>query len=305
MPSTPKIQDSYPPATEAQIVRFERKFWIKLPRSYRDFLLTTNGGGFAGDICYGPSKNELGVTFFYSLDADLDFLDLAAVRKRSTDVPRKLLTISDDGVGNPICLDLSWWSREKVCLFDHETGRVELVADDFAEFYAGLRYPIDASLVSWTETEEPFVSIEQGDLDQVERIPHEQFERTNAFGQTMLACAAVSRQPEVVQWFLRHGANLHARTQDGHTPLMLAARSGAYDVCKLLLNQGANLEDVDSDGRTPLLNALVSHQVRVAKLLIESGASTEVVDKYGDTPRSFCEEDYTYEKQYILPLLET
>ena len=156
----------------------------------------------------------------------------------------------------------------------------------------------------WTETEEPFISIEQGDLHQVTKIPRQEFENTNAFGQTMLACAAVACQPEVVQWLLQQGANLHARTPEGRTPLMLAARSGAYDVCKILLNQGANLEDTDQDGRTPLLNALVSHQVRVAKLLIQSGSSTDVVDHYGDTPRSFCEGEYSYERRYILPLLE-
>ncbi|MBI1246299.1 hypothetical protein GC197_00455 [bacterium] len=297
----PTIQDSFPPASADEITEFERRFDLKIPPPYRRFLMTTNGGRFAADAYFGPIKAELGVNLFYSLNAVFDYLDLSNVRKAYLgEIPHSFLVIADDGLGNPICIDTKNLAGP-VFEMNHEGGSRALVCDQFEQFLAGIHYSDDPDLVLWSETVEPFISIEQGDFDAVSRISLDQFDLMNEYGYSPLGCAAASGQPSVMKMLLSRGANIEVGADDGRTPLMLASAVGAFDVTCILLEHGADLEATDGVGRTALLHALAARQTRVARHLVESGANVNIEDKYGYTPRKLSQDGSA--SKYVLPLL--
>ncbi|RCS44598.1 hypothetical protein DTL42_16870 [Bremerella cremea] len=301
MTPIPRIQDSFPSASHTDITKFEKQFKLQIPLSYRNFLMTTNGGSFPVDVCFGPYKAELGIRLFYSLNATFDYLDLGARRKvYSWKLPKSMLVIADDGLGNPICINLKSPSAE-VCLYNHEQGDIESVCTDFEQFLAGLHYPLDPAIQLWSETVEPFLSIEQGNMSRVSQISFDETALTNEDGYTLLGWAAASRQPEVVEFLLDLGADIQDGAGDAMTPLMLASRAGALDVVRILLDRGAKLDEKDSVGKTALLHALSSRQTRAARYLIERGADTRVQDKNGNSPIDYCEDGSA--RTYILPLL--
>ncbi|MBI3588780.1 ankyrin repeat domain-containing protein [Candidatus Micrarchaeota archaeon] len=50
---------------------------------------------------------------------------------------------------------------------------------------------------------------------------------------------------------LEHGADVHAKNNDGQTPLHHATWNGHKETVELLLKHGANIHATDTDGRTP------------------------------------------------------
>lgn len=59
-------------------------------------------------------------------------------------------------------------------------------------------------------------------------------------GWTALHYAASGPEPKAVEWLLRRGAQVDARSPNGSTPLMMAAGYGAIDAVDLLLARGAD-----------------------------------------------------------------
>ena len=87
-----------------------------------------------------------------------------------------------------------------------------------------------------------------------------------------------------VQDLIERGADVEAKTNDGHTPLHWASRNNRIEIAKLLLDRGADLEAKDVDGRTPLNYASEFDKIEIAKLLLDRGADLEAKDKWGRTP---------------------
>ncbi|PQO33364.1 hypothetical protein C5Y96_10975 [Blastopirellula marina] len=301
MTMKPIIQDSFPQASDSDLDKLENQCDILLPQSYRSFLKKTNGGSFPSDVYFGPDTSPVSIQLFYSINSEFDYLDLLLANLRlSWILPGKFLAIADTGLGDVICIN-SESERGEVWLISHETEANECLAGEFAKFIDEIRYSDHPDLVSWSETEEPFRSIEQGDLDAVALMAPLEFSTTSQFGYSMLECAAASRQPRIVEFLLGRGTEINSRTSDGMTPLILACRSGSVDVVATLLEYGARMEDIDSSGRTALLWALVRQHPRIAKLLIEKGADTSIKDKNGNTAFSLSQSLPL--NKYILPLL--
>src|SRR6185295_15060598 len=130
-----------------------------------------------------------------------------------------------------------------------------------------------------------------------------------------------ANHPDLVRYFLAHGAEVNARTRIGETPkwvlpnsvpgfghgigivrgglpergsrylipgamtpLMYAARDGRLESARLLLEAGAAIEQPDANAITPLIAAIANNHPDVARLLIERGANVNAVDWYGRTP---------------------
>lgn len=77
-----------------------------------------------------------------------------------------------------------------------------------------------------------------------------------------------------------HGADVHARDNDGKTALMHATST---NLIKLLLEKGARLEDKDAQGRTALMHAIEAQNNQQIQRLMDAGADINVSDEHGRT----------------------
>jgi len=91
-------------------------------------------------------------------------------------------------------------------------------------------------------------------------------------GQSPLSWAAAHGRENIVNLFLRRGADVEARSGSGRTPLSYAARNGHGDIVRLLLQQRQVVPDsVDAFGRTPLMHAATNGHSVVVDLLLDTG----------------------------------
>jgi cell wall assembly regulator SMI1 len=127
---------------DARIRAFEARLGATLPDEYRAFLLAYNGGQptpsefrLAGRT--GPYTDSQ-VHWFYSLHEG-PYSNLEKTRALlGGRLPDDLLAIAGDPGGNKICIGLAGDARGRIMFFDHETDRVELVADSLDAFLRGL-----------------------------------------------------------------------------------------------------------------------------------------------------------------------
>jgi len=118
---------------------------------------------------------------------------------------------------------------------------------------------------------------------------------------TPLLRAIVSRKPSFVEYFIKHGANVNARTDHGWTPLMVACQirstGGAnpkddIEMVRMLLKAGAHVNAKNEDGRNVILMCVreTSAFVReyhkteyhtVLKMLLDAGANPREKDTNG------------------------
>lgn len=91
-------------------------------------------------------------------------------------------------------------------------------------------------------------------------IPNVDFSSTGAsvnqadkYGRTPLHVAAAVDYPEMVQFLVQRGADLHAKTgKELQTPIHFAARNDASSSLKMLMKCGGDITDKDFKKRTPL-----------------------------------------------------
>ncbi len=102
---------------------------------------------------------------------------------------------------------------------------------------------------------------------------------------TPLLCAArYCENPDVIQFMINEGADIHAQTEHGVTVLMLAAFMNTIEVIDVLLKAGAKLKDQDDKGTTPLMWASKSLESDdVIDFLISKGSKVKSQNCYGDT----------------------
>ena len=101
---------------------------------------------------------------------------------------------------------------------------------------------------------------------------------------TPLHIAAASRKAAVVEWLLRHQADVNA-PDDNHTrPLHRAVGSRALPIVRMLLDANADPNARDSDLRTPLHDACEKQLCDVVQLLLKHGARVAIRSERGITP---------------------
>lgn len=83
---------------------------------------------------------------------------------------------------------------------------------------------------------------------------------------------------EMVEAFLRTGANPNMETKDGMTPLYEAIRRKRVGVVELLLKTGANPDGNDAGHFTPLMFACREGYTEIAQLLLNAGAGVNLQD---------------------------
>lgn len=123
--SDPDLEGLEAAAEESQVVEAESQLDIKLPPTYRAFLLRWNGGSGYDTSLYGVSCED---------GYDLAILN---IRGRQEGLPEHLIGFAATISGDVYCFDSSQADDRgeyPVCLIDVQQGQVIHACEDFAEW---------------------------------------------------------------------------------------------------------------------------------------------------------------------------
>ncbi len=104
--------------------------------------------------------------------------------------------------------------------------------------------------------------------------------------ETLLHCACISRQKEIVKLLLEKGAdpNLQSADEYGYTPIHWAAQKGFVEILKILKSFNADFNILDKRGINPLVSAYNENDLKTMKILLERGADPNLwKDTKGET----------------------
>jgi len=105
----------------------------------------------------------------------------------------------------------------------------------------------------------------------------------NSMGETPLHWAAANANPDTAKLLLEHGADVNAKDNMGWTPFHRAAANANPDNAKLLLEHGADVNAKANSGETPLYQTAFYANPDMAKLLLEHGADVNAKTNSGET----------------------
>lgn len=100
---------------------------------------------------------------------------------------------------------------------------------------------------------------------------------------TPLLSATSAAQTEIVEIFLKFGADANSRGKEGVTSLMAASGEGHTEIARTLISAGADVDAADDEGWTSLHYAAEQSHLAVAELLINKGANVNAQTKVGSS----------------------
>jgi ankyrin repeat protein len=133
--------------------------------------------------------------------------------------------------------------------------------------------------------DELFSAARKGDFTTVKYMLEKYPDMKNAKvtgGWTLLHVAYNSA--EMVEYLIKNGADIKARSDGGWTPLHNQAYRGHLPSVELLLDHGADIEAKTSFCHTPLLSSIRWDRIEVTKFLIDKGANVNPTTELGRTP---------------------
>ena len=92
---------------------------------------------------------------------------------------------------------------------------------------------------------------------------------------TALMVASREGDLRLAEFLLDRGADVNARTPDGHTALMYASYNRYPEIVKLLIKRGAKVNTKSSQGHTALSEVLESDKKTIVEILMSAGAEEE------------------------------
>ena len=131
--------------------------------------------------------------------------------------------------------------------------------------------------------------------DVIEKLIREHPEHVIARGGplgTALHAASRMNHLKVVQYLLRHGADVNAPGKWGWTPLLFASDWGCIEVVRWLIEYGADVNAKDEDDhQTSLHLAAYRGHFEIARTLLKHNADINARSKLGETPLHLASED--------------
>ncbi|KAI0235048.1 Poly [ADP-ribose] polymerase tankyrase-2 [Lamellibrachia satsuma] len=107
---------------------------------------------------------------------------------------------------------------------------------------------------------------------------------------TPLHFAGGYNRVNLVEFLLKHGADVHAKDKGGLVPLHNACSYGHYEVTQHLIQQGACVNAADLWKFTPLHEAAAKGKFEICKLLLKHGADANKKNRDGHTPLDLVKE---------------
>ncbi|MBM9499640.1 ankyrin repeat domain-containing protein [Leptospira sp. 201903071] len=89
---------------------------------------------------------------------------------------------------------------------------------------------------------------------------------------TPLMVAAREGEYLIAEYLIRNGADVNARTRDGHTALMMASTNRYPEIVKLLIRSGADVYATTVQGHTAWSESTLEDSKRVQEILQQAGA---------------------------------
>jgi|GEM_PF-6907973 len=115
----PRIENCGEPLTDQKLATVEEKLKVAFPRSYRAFLLESNGGTPVPE--YWQQRHALDC--FHRVGGSNDGYNLLAEAKSMRDdIPPEMIPIATSASGDVICLVVDGPKTDQVYLWDHENA---------------------------------------------------------------------------------------------------------------------------------------------------------------------------------------
>lgn len=211
-----QIRESGPPTTERNVFDFETRTGLRLPASYRKFLLTNNGGRPVPDtfkVLNWDASRTANVQTFYALgDRRSSAGDLLELYERFKHrIPVDLVPIGNTDSDDIICISCLRLTPGAVYLWDHvgehhppTYENIYKVADSFEEFLDGLHEYVDPD-----ESEGERIA-RSNDLEALQALIASglDLESIDKYGRTILENAAFYNRPDMIRLLFDCGASL-------------------------------------------------------------------------------------------------
>ncbi|EAY16408.1 ankyrin repeat protein, putative [Trichomonas vaginalis G3] len=118
--------------------------------------------------------------------------------------------------------------------------------------------------------------------------------------QTPLHISVKESDLESIKFLVSHGADVNAEDNHGNSPLHAAANGRNKMIAMLFISHGADVNAKDDEGITPLHCAAKSNRKEIAEILISHGADINAKDYKGNTPLHYAAESNGKEIAEIL-----
>lgn len=141
--------NQYGNINETRLRALEERLGVSLPSDYRAFLQKYNGGiPVPGGFWITEGSDGSSIHQFYGLHDGPDWLQLDIYSSAERGIPKDLLAIGDDGVGNTICIEVSREEQGRIFFIDHDLhpfhepeslAGITKIVDSFQEFLSALK----------------------------------------------------------------------------------------------------------------------------------------------------------------------
>jgi ankyrin repeat protein len=132
--------------------------------------------------------------------------------------------------------------------------------------------------------------VSEGDIHAVDLFMKSGFlpEARDKHGVPLLSLAVRAKHRGVVDLLLDAGAGLNSVSEDrGYSPLMDAVLNGSSELLELFLRRGADPNLASKDGQTAIVIAAGKGDVEAVRRLLDYGADPDLPDKLGFSARKY------------------
>ncbi len=98
-------------------------------------------------------------------------------------------------------------------------------------------------------------------------------------GRTPLSFALIRCEPQVAEFLINMGADIHSKDENGNSFVTNALHGECYDVARLLIKKGVDVKNVST-----LNTAVNSEQIDLVKMILDKGVNINSQNEYGITP---------------------